>query len=233
MLENDLLLAMTDDAFQEILQNDEELDRLEKEKNNPVDQYFEMMMICSKIFKISGVTVSCITPGIWAFLFSTGNAYAVSGKPITDIDTDIFIYLLSKGLKNVNKDYLQQAIGFCKLKGLDYAETQADLKTMIYLSFRPLEMLSMYSGGKDEQRFNADWLTRVVSVVCPLTNKTSEDVIFNTSLTQCFYYFIQNARKYDTQGLIKRRNSDQINQAIYLRTMELGKEYYQKNYKDK
>ena len=229
-MENELLLAMLDDEFQKILQNDAELDRLEKEKNNPTDEYFQLMMILSKIFKISGVTVSCITPAIWAFLYAIDNAYAVSGKTVTDIDTDIFMYLLSKGLKNANKDLLQQAVGFCKSKGLDYIETAIDLKTMVYLSFRPVEMLSGYQMSGDETRYNADWLTRVVSVVCPMTGKTSDQVIFNMSLTECFYYFIQQARKYDTQGLIKRRNSDEINEAIYLRTIELGKEYYKTHY---
>jgi hypothetical protein len=41
------------------------------------------------------------------------------------------------------------------------------------------------------------------------------------------------ARKADVEGRIKRRNSDEINAAIYQRTFELGTEYYNKFYKDK
>jgi hypothetical protein len=70
-------------------------------------------------------------------------------------------------------------------------------------------------------------------VVAPLTNKTSDEIIFDTRLTECFYYAIQMARKSDVDGKIKRRNSDEINSAIYQRTFELGTEYYNKNYKDK
>ena len=232
---NEMLLAMaSDDEFQKILEKDEVLNELEAEKNNATDQYFELMMILSKIFKIGGVPVSCITPAIWAFLFSTGNAYAVRDKQISDIDTDIMLFLLSKGLKNVNQDYIEKAVGFCKLNNLDYAETKADLKTLVYLSFRPLEMLRMLPSAKGgEIRYNADWLTRVVSIVCPMTGKSADQVLFNMSLTECFYYFVQQARKTDTHNLIKRLNSDQINEQIYLRTMELGKQYYQAHYNKK
>jgi len=41
-----------------------------------------------------------------------------------------------------------------------------------------------------------------------MTNKTSDEVIFNMSLTEVFYYFVQMARKTDTNNLIKRLNSD-------------------------
>ena len=99
--------------------------------------------------------------------------------------------------------------------------------------FRPLEMLNNYAGSNDndEVRYNADWITKIVSVVCPLTNKTSDDVIYNMSLTECFYYMIQHARKFDDKGLIKRKNSAEIEAEIFRRTMELGQKYYDENYK--
>ena len=102
---------------------------------------------------------------------------------------------------------------------------------LIYLSFRPLEMLPRITQENSEKmRFDADWLTHVVSVVCPLTNKTSEEVIYDMSLTECMYYLIQRARENDAKGEIRRRNSDEINEAMYIRTMELGKEYWQKKH---
>jgi len=39
------------------------------------------------------------------------------------------------------------------------------------------------------------------------------------SLTECFYYMIQNARKYDDKNMIKRKNSDEIEAEIYRRTL--------------
>ena len=231
-MRNEMLFVMAnDDDFQKILAEDKILNELEAEKNNATDEYFQLMMVLSKIFKIGGISVSCITPAIWAYLFSIGNGYTIAEKPITDMDTDIFIYILSKGLTSINQNIVENAAGFCKSNNLDYFQTQADLKTLIYLSFRPLEMLKMLPSIKgDGVRFNADWLTKITSVVCPMTNKTSDEVIFNMSLTEVFYYFVQMARKTDTNNLIKRLNSDQINQAIFTRTMELGKQYYQTHY---
>ena len=226
----EIMLAMQDDAFAEIISNDPILQELEKEKFNHTDQFFQLMMILSKVFKINGVTVSCITPAIWSWLYCTKNAYAIRETP-SQIDTDIFLYILHNGIKNIDDDYISAAAGFCEKNGIDYIEAQADLVNMIYLSFRPLEMLS--GSSTDQPRFNADWLTQIVSVVAPLTGKKSDEIIFDMSLTQCFYYAVQMARKSDVEGRIKRRNSDEINAAIYQRTFQLGTEYYNKFYKDK
>lgn len=225
-----IMLAMQDDAFAEIISNDPILQELEKEKFNHTDQFFQLMMMLSKVFTINGVTVSCITPAIWSWLYCTKNAYAIRETP-SQIDTDIFLYILHNGIKNLDDDYISAAAGFCEKNSIDYIEAQADLVNMIYLSFRPLEMLS--GGGSQQPRFNADWLTQIVSVVAPLTGKKSDEIIFDMSLTQCFYYAVQMARKSDVEGRIKRRNSDEINAAIYQRTFELGTEYYNKFYKDK
>ena len=68
------------------------------------------------------------------------------------------------------------------------------------------------SGGDDEEvRYNSDWLTKIVSVVAPLTGLKPFDILYNLSLTECFYYYIQEARKHDTKNQIKRHNSAEIN----------------------
>lgn len=231
--ELDLLLSMQDDDFQNILKNDPVIDELEKQKYNENFQFNELMAILSKIYKINGVLVQAVTPAIWAFLYSIGNAYTRKGKTIENIDTDIFMYIISNGISNLPDDLILTASGFCIEKGIDYAQTENDIKTFIYLMFRPLEMLNTFTPENEQIRFNADWLTKIVAIVCPLTNKTSDDVIFNMALTECFYYLIQYARKFDDKGLIKRKNSDEIEAEIFKRTIDLGKEYYQKNYKTK
>ena len=227
----DIFIAMMDDDFQIILKNDKILNDLESQKNNQKDQYFQLMMIFSKVFRIGNIHVSCITPAIWSYLYSIGNAY-VTHKKIEKIDTDIFVYILSKGIKNLSENLVQQAFGFCEKNNLDYQITMLDLQYLIYISFRPLQMLN--TTKKDKQiRYNADWLTSLISIVSPLTNKDSEYIMYDMSLTECYSYFIQYARQFDDKEQIKRHNSDQIIEAIYKRTLELGKQYYQTNYKDK
>lgn len=229
----DVMLAMQDDAFKVILQKDEVINELEKQKYNPTLEFNELMSILSKIYKINGIVVQALTPAVWSFLYAIDNAYTKKDKVVQKIDTDVFMYVISNGISNLKQDLITSAAGFCDQHGIDYEQTESDIKSLIYLMFRPLQMFNSFinnSEDKQEVRFNADWVTRIVSVVCPLTNKTSDDVIFNMSLTECFYYFVQNARKYDDKDLIKRKNSDQIEAEIYRRTLDLGKEYYEKNY---
>lgn len=232
MSELDVILAMQDDAFQKILQEDQIINELEKEKYNPNLEFNELMAIISKIYKVNGIVVQAITPAVWAFLFAIGNAYCKHEKP-QHIDTDIFMYIISNGISNIGQDLVLSASGFCVENNIDYYDTEREIKDFIYLMFRPLEMLNNYAGSNDndEVRYNADWITKIVSVVCPLTNKTSDDVIYNMSLTECFYYMIQHARKFDDKGLIKRKNSAEIEAEIFRRTMELGQKYYDENYK--
>lgn len=232
--EVDVLMAMADDKFQKIIQSDEVIAELQKEKYNPRLEFNQLMAILSKIFKIGDVVVQAITPAVWSFLYCIENAYTKKNKQITKVDTDVFMYILSNGMSNLPQDLILESYNFCQKKGLNYKQVEYELKDMIYLMFRPLEMFNTYAVQSAAQvRFNADWLTKLVAVICPLTNKKSEQVMFNMSLTECFYYMIQNARKYDDKNMIKRKNSDEIEAEIYRRTLQLGKKYYEDNYKNK
>ena len=221
-----MMRMMLEEDFQQILKDDPVLDELEKAKYDPQSSFFELMMILSKTFTVSGVVVSCITPAIWSYLYAIGSPYA-TGEECHEIDTDIMLYILHNGIHCIDSDIIDKAHGFCASHGVDHKTAEADLKTLIYLSFRPLEMIptstSSQSGGK--ARYDADWMTHLASVVCPLTGKTSDDVIYDMSLTECYYYCIQKARETDVSGNIRRRNSSEVNALIYKRTMELGEEY--------
>lgn len=221
-----MMKAMLDEEFQQILKDDPILDGLEKAKYDPQSSFFELMMILSKTFTVSGVVVSCITPAIWAYLYAIGSPYA-TGEKCHEIDTDIMLYLLHNGIHSIDNDIIDKAHGFCASHGVDYRNAEADLKTLIYLSFRPLEMIPTSTSNQngEKARYDADWLTHLASVVCPLVVKSSDEVIYDMSLTECYYYCIHKARETDVAGNIRRRNSDEVNELIYKRTMELGKEY--------
>ena len=222
--------AMLDDEFQKILEKDPILDELEKSKHDPKTGYFELMMALSKVFTVDGVTVSCITPAIWSYLYAIGSPYTQDGE-IHQIDTDIFLYILHNGIEKIDRDLVDNAAGFCEQHGINLDTAESDLRMLIYLSFRPLEMLADTTTHTDKPRFDLDWLTHIVSVVAPMTGKTSDQIIYDTSLCECLYYCIQKAREFDYKHEIRRRNSDEINGEIYLRTMELGRQYWEKNYK--
>lgn len=229
----DMIHAMMDDEFHKILENDPVLDALEKEKYNAKDEYFALMQILNPVYMISGIPCSYITPAIWAYMWSIGNAYTQSGgKEITENDTDMMMYVLHHGITSIDDDYVLKSARFCELHGISYIEARLDILQMIYIAFRPLEMIPS-SGSGDNPMYDADWLTKVVSVACQMTNRASNDIMYNMSLTECYYYYIQYMRRNDYNNEYKRRNSAEIVKASWDRTMELGREYWEKNYKDK
>ena len=229
---NDILYAMQDDAFQEILKSDEVLNALEDEKNNKQMQYFQLVSIIFKRFKVAGLSCIPITPAIWSFLYCMGNKIVLGGKVGKD-DIDQMIYLLHFGMQKIDENFLYQAHGYCDANQIDYQYALSELLTMIELTFRPLQMFPQTGINGQDVRFNVDWLTKIVGMACRICNKTSAQVMFNLSLCQALYYVVQFCRGNDPENNIKRRNSDQINEAIFLRTMELGKQYYDNNYKGK
>lgn len=223
----EVMRAMLEPEFQKVLDNDPVLEQLEKSKYDPKITFFEVMSALSKTYRIDGVAVSCITPAIWSYLWATGNAFANSKEP-SEIDVDIFLYLLHEGIQMADRDLVERAAGFCREHNISWESAANDLRTMVYLAFRPLEMLPVCgAGGGEEPRFDLDWLTGLVAAVSPLTGKTSDEVIYDMSLCECMYYRIQKAREGDIKGEIRRRNSSEINGEIYLRTMELGRQYWE------
>lgn len=227
-----IMQCMLDDEFQQILQKDEVLNELEAQKNNKVDQYFELSCILFKRFKIAGITCIPITPIIWCFLYCIKNKIVCGGEVNKD-DVDQFMYLLHNGIEVLDEDFLKKAHGFCVENDIDYTYALNEIIDMIKLTFRPLEMFPRPSIKDQDVRFNVDWLTKIVGMACKVCNKTSDEVMMNMSLCEALYYVVQYSREGDVDNNIKRRNSDQINEAIYLRTMQLGKQYYQNNYKGK
>ena len=222
--------VMQDDEFQEILNTDKTLILLEQEKNDKGMDYQQLMGVFSKRFVICGITVIPIYPALWAFLWSIDNAYA-TGEPITRTDTDIFFYLLHTGTAGINEDLFENAFNFCNQHEISYLQAEHQLLNMKYLQFRPMQMVQQKLFFEEEKpKFNLDWLTSLASVVCEMTNKTSDEVYFNMSLSECLSYVVQYKRKGDIKGEIKRRTPMEIEGEIYKRTMELAKNYYQEHY---
>lgn len=231
-LNEEQMSCLLDDEFQKILEDDPVLDEIERSRYSRQTAFFELMSVMSRVFAIDGVPVSVITPAVWAYLFAIGSPYC-TGEEIQPLDTDIFLHILHEGVAKMDRDMVERAAGFCERHHIDHKTAEGDLKTLIWLSFRPLEMLPQHGGASEEPRYDLDWLTHLVSVVSPMTGKTSDEVIYDTSLCECLYYVVQQARQYDYKGEIRRRNTAEYNEAVYRRTMELGRQYWEEHYQSK
>ena len=234
MIDNELnmLLAMQDDNFRAILQADEVLQQLQQEKDNKQDEYMQLMAVISKRYYICGIKVIPFTPAIWSFLFTIDN-HILTGKEVREIDIAVIIYLLANGIQGISDNLHENALRFCEEKQLDFEEALKNIQRLIYLAFRALEMWPYLKQEGELNRYNLDWLTRIISYAAQVTNKTSDELIFNSSLTEVLYFAIQYCRKFDDKNAIRRRNSDEVNELMYRRTLELGRKYFEKNYLNK
>ena len=224
-----LLLAMQDDDFQKILQNDEILNQLQKLKFSSEQQYWQLMTVFSGKNQIKNVRFNFITLGLWSFLYSIKNPFVVGGDK-TKKDIDLFMFLLHEGFQGITEKLYQQSKDFCLINQIDYESAEDYIYKMIMLAFRPLDEIPQIQSG-EKASFNLEWLTMVVSIVCRLCNCTRQFALYQMSCTEAFYYVIQNLKENDIKNQIKRRNRQQIDAEIYKRTLWLGKKYYQQKYK--
>lgn len=235
MYENNLemMLAMQDDDFQIILQNDEILDELEKAKFSTQQEYAELMYTFSGKISINDIEFNILTLGIWCFLYSIQNKIVCGEENITETDIDVFMYLLHYGYDAVSDNLYEDSKDFCLKHDIDYVQAQISIYKLIKIAFRPMEMLPSQFGTNEKSRFNLEWLTSILSTVCRMVNCDREYALYKMSMAECFYYVVHHLRENDVKGQIRRRNSDQINAEIFKRTMDLGKIYYETKYKNK
>lgn len=233
MYQNQLqvILAMQDDDFQIILQEDQILNKLQSQKYNYEDEYRELICLFSGKFKINEIEINTFTLGLWCFLYSIKNAFAVS-EQATKTDIDVVLYLLHNDYEGLTENLFEDAKDFCLKHEISYDFAEEKILELIALSFRPLKMIPSRQSTGDKSHFNLDWLTGILSIVCRMTNCTREFALYKMSMVQAFYYVIQYLKEKDIKGEIKRRNSDEINAEIYKRTMDLGAMYYKSKYKD-
>ncbi len=221
-----LFLAGSPD-FQSILAKDGHLKTLEAEKNNPAAEYHLMLEMLHGLHKLKDTPVMPITPAIWSVLWTMQNAYTLDSKEISEADSDVMFYLLANGLKRTGADPVQitlDSMGFSRARGFSEDEIKAKLCSLISLAFRPLRMLPR-TGSADKPVFDADWLAALVAVTARATNERATYIIHEMPLSACCMFYVQERKRTDTHGLIRKRNTGEIDAEIYRYTMELGEKF--------
>lgn len=222
-------ILATSEEFQKFLAQDPVLEALEAKKYDSRAEYGALADVFSFHTAFYGLEIPPLTPALWAYLWATRNNYAHDIAAVVPPDTDIFLFLLVNGLRNLEKTPAQvaaAAAGYCEKWKLDYGKAHEFLCSMIVRAFKPLEMLPAANGSPDGPNvFDADWLTRICSIVSRETGEKVSDVMFDMSLHACCCYFIQAMRRHDTKHLIRRKTDGEICGEIYRRVMELAAEY--------
>lgn len=214
--------------FQKLLNEDPYLDELNRSRYDHAAEFFSLMEMLRNTFTVGNVTVQPLTPALWAFLWGIGNTYTGDVEKITEPDTDIFLYLLANGVRNLDCEVSElpaKASGFCASHGLDYPTAALELVKMIHLAFRPLEMLPKVEASADHPMYDADWLARLCATAASEANEKATEIMFTMPLSACCYFFVNALRKNDTKGWIRRRTNDEVSREIVLYVDSLGERF--------
>ena len=150
--------------FQELLQNDEHIKKLEALKYNPRDEYIALSDVLGWNPMFRSLKLNRLTPALWAFLWTLRSPYTQEEMYKADeLDTDIFLYLLTVDLREGDvspKKIVIAAIGFCRKHGICWQEARAWLCERVHFAFRAGGMLPRTDSWSDNAHvFDADWLT--------------------------------------------------------------------------
>lgn len=214
--------------FQKLLAADPELKELEASKFDPETELLSLWEMFRGLQFIGKTPIQPLTPALWAFLWVIGNGYARKLENITESDTDVFLYMLSHGLRKLDftpSELPAKAAGFCASQGLTYEAAAREIVAVIAQAFRPYEMCPSVKGAEGEApRYDAFWLAGLCSAVAQETNEAASEIMFNMPLSAANYYFVNSIARDPKRG-IRRRTPDEVNKAIFERVMHLGEEF--------
>ncbi len=230
--EKQLQILAASDEFQKLLEEDEHLRELEASKYDRQEEFAGLMDVLFFPTVIGPLTVRPVTPAVWSYLWGMGNSYTADVRKANDMDTDIFLYLVSHDLRELKctpAEVAAASIGYCGKNGISREAAETLLCGMIAQAFRPLRMLpETRFKGDGPNVFDEDWLTRLCAIVTRETQERASYVMFEMSLHACCCYFIQALRKTDVNNTIRRRSGAELCRMIYEYTMKLAEGFLRK-----
>ena len=215
--------------FQKILAEDivlKELAGTEYSKTNELQSFFEL---AGSSLQIGPLKIRPLTAGLWSFLWYLDNNYTSDVKQITEVDTDIFLYLLCQDRLDFSttelKDLLYRSLKWCQKFHIDYSEAAAFLLQLVNRSFSPLSLLPEQNFKKDAPEWDCLWLTQYGCTVSGESGQSIEYCMFEMPLQLGFYCMINAFRKNDIKGLIHKRTAKEKAEEIGNYVEKLGEEF--------
>lgn len=221
----DLIFLANDPGFSDYISADPELDALDAEKFNPALELRMISELSGCIYKIGSAILEPISPLHLSYLWVLDNPYITDSHPKKEIDADIFLFLLSiKNFSGAPIDLINQAAGFCRDHNITFDQADREIREMLAVSYNPLSFHPRTSDTGKAPVYDADWLTRIVSIAARQTNEKASDLM-TAPLSSILWWYTQAAKENDTTNSIRRRTPEEIVQAEMERTYELALEY--------
>ncbi len=222
----EMALLAGDQDFKRLCAEDPVLRELERTPIDRARSFTLLMELFRAEFFIGAVPVQPVTPAVWALLWAIDSTYTQDLREITPEDTDIFLYILSHGVRNLGcavQELPAAASGYCEKNGLSHEEAAGELIRMINTAFAALEMLPPNPRG--ERIYDVDWLIQLAAVAVKVAGIPLYEVIFNTPLSVCCFCYVNAARVNDPHGFIRPRTKQETIDAVIRRMDQLGSEY--------
>lgn len=208
-IQKEIEKLVVDEQFQRRFAEDEILDQLDELKFDPFVQYNEFQSTIHNNFKIYGIGFKPVTLALWSFLYIIKSPIIFNKNVITDIDIDLFFYLLqTKDFSSPLDSLIKKSTNYCTTV-LELTNQQIGdiLKKIVRFNFRVLNMFPKFTLEGYKPVFNVDWMTSIATKVCQVSNYNIQQVYNQIPICQAYYLFAQYCREKGSE-------------AIYLRTEE-------------
>ena len=116
-----------DKQFQQRFATDDVLNQLDQLKFDPFVQYNQVQLALHNKLKFYDVQFQPMTIGLWAYLYTIKSPLVVKQKKVTNIDADLFFYLLQ------TKDF-GNPLQILLMKSLNYSSEVLKLKVLVKTS---------------------------------------------------------------------------------------------------
>ena len=198
-----------DKVFQQRFATDEVLNQLDELKYDPFVQYNQIQLLLHNKIRFYDVQLEPMTLGLWAFLYTIKSPLVFEQQTVTNIDVDLFFYLLQ------TKDFSAD-IATLLAKSVNYAEDVLKLnqsqavevvQKLFKISFRVLNMFPRLKVQKDTV-FNADWLTSLVSKVKQVSSYSTQELYKEVPICEIYYLFAQYCREKGSEAIFLRTEEE-------------------------
>lgn len=200
---------IVDEEFQKRFALDKELDYLQSLKHDKGIEIQELQLALTKKIVLFGIELNPITLALYSFLYCIKSPIVNDIHNITQIDLDIFFYLLqTKDYTTSMKQLMNNSLNYTsEVMKINQASAVKLFEQIYKIEFRCLNLFPRTDQEK-EALFNMDWMTSIVSKVKPLTSYTTEQLYNYVSVTQIYYYFANFCRMQGDQRIYIRTEDE-------------------------
>ena len=205
----DLEYLANDPGFSEFISNDPELDNLDAEKYSPAMELRMIGELSGSTYAIGTACLFPLSPLHLAYFWVLDNPFITHRRPKTQLDADIFLYILSsRTFSGSPQQLVVSAAGFCRDHGIMFEQACEEIREMLSVSFNPLTFHPKNPGNNTAPVYDADWIAMITTSAAE-SARVSAIELMNYPLSAVLWYHTQTRRKLtNDSNSIRRRTPD-------------------------